>query len=62
MTAKTELMLDVYSKRFFVPMGGFELPGSMLNSRRLMLNLPLQSRFTALSACHRAAGESYQGT
>jgi len=33
-----------------------------MNSRRLMLNLPLQSRFTALSACHRAAGESYQRT
>jgi hypothetical protein len=26
-------------------------------SRRLMLNLPLQSRFTASSACHRSGGE-----
>jgi hypothetical protein len=34
-------------------------PSSVMNSRRLMLNLPLQSRFTALSACHRAAGKSY---
>jgi hypothetical protein len=34
---------------------------SVMNSRRLMLN-PLQSRFTARSACHRVAGESYKRT
>ena len=35
---------------------------SVMKSRRLMLNLPLLSRFTALSACHRAAGKSYGRT
>jgi hypothetical protein len=34
----------------------------VMNSRRLMLNLPLQSRFTASSACHRSGGESYKRT
>jgi hypothetical protein len=31
----------------------------VMSSRRLMLNLPLQSRFIARSACHTAPGESY---
>src|SRR5262245_26809798 len=31
-------------------------PTSVMNSRRLMLNLPFQSRFTAPSACHRSGG------
>src|SRR5262245_53395134 len=30
-------------------------PSSVMNARRLMLNLPLQSRFTAPQPCHRAA-------
>jgi hypothetical protein len=39
--AKTELMLVMYSKRFFLPSYGFEAPSSVMNSRRVMLNLPL---------------------
>jgi hypothetical protein len=34
----------------------------VMNSRRFILNLPLQSRFTAASACHRSGGESYKRT
>jgi hypothetical protein len=41
MTAKTELMLVMYRKRFFVPTYGLEPPSRVMNSRRLMLNLPL---------------------
>jgi hypothetical protein len=38
-----------------------EPPMSVMNSRRLTLDLPLQSRSTARSACHRVADESYDG-
>jgi len=37
MTAKTELMLVMYSKRFFVPTYGFEPPSRVMNPRRLIL-------------------------
>ena len=37
-------------------------PSSVMNSRRLISGLPLQSRSTARSACHRAAGESFRAT
>jgi hypothetical protein len=36
-------------------------PSKVMNSRRLTLDLPLQSRSTARSACHRVADESYDG-
>ena len=62
MTAKTELMLVMYRKRFFVPTYGLEPPSSVMNSRRLMLNLPLQSRFIAPSAYHWSGRQSYRGT
>jgi len=37
-------------------------PSSVMNSRRLIPDLPLQTRSTARSACHRAANESYRAT
>jgi hypothetical protein len=50
MTAKTELMLAIYNKRFFVPTCRFEPPSSEMNSRRLMLNLSLpESVYCTLS-------------
>ena len=39
--AKTELMLIMYSKRYFMPTHGFAPPSSIMNSHPLMLNLPL---------------------